>query len=1361
MTGKSRGKKGSRKGRQAEGVERRPVEPERPADSAEPANGPRPGFPVIGIGASAGGLEALKRFFSKMPKRLGMAIVLVPHLDPKHKSMMVELLSKQTDLPVTEANENVLVERDHIYVIPPNRYLSLTDRHFSLVKPEEGRAMAIAIDGFFRSLAADAEERAIGIVLSGTGNYGVAGLREIKIAGGIVLAQDPDTAGFDQMPRAAIAAGVVDSVLPPEDMPRAIIDFAKRFFDRLPGTEAGESDLDSQLISQIGPILKLLHGQTRCDFQYYRKKMILRRVLRRMGLRQIDQLGEYLGYLGDHPEEVVALRKDLLIGVTSFFREQHAFEVLERLVIPKLVQESDGRPVRVWVPACSTGEEAYSLAMLLLEGFAAAKKMPSVQIFATDIDEDSLNVARHGSYLESIVGDVSKQRLQQFFVKVDDHHYRVSKQLRESIVFAAQNLISDSPYSKLDLLSCRNFLIYLESEMQQKLVAMFHFVLNSGGTLVLGQSESIGRSVDLFEPISKSWRVFRRVGASRHDRLEIPIVSQARALGGRLFRTEAPPQPAKSLPHLMQKHLLEDYTPAAVLIDRHFQVLCQNGPLTAYLEFQSGEPSRDLFSLLRQGLRGKVRAAVQRAIQEKARVVDTSAQVKRGDGYVPCTIEVKPVQAPSDHDLLLVSFRDRESSPGETAAGESIAGGPGDAALARQLEDELKSTREELQGAIDDLEGSHGELKASHEEVMSMNEELQSANEELETSKEELQSLNEELTTVNNQLQSKVDELERANNDITNLLASTDIAVVFLDAALRVVRFTPPAVKLLSLLPSDAGRPYGDLSPKFNDPQLLAECRLMLHGKQSADREVWSSAAIDSAPDARQESPPRCYLRRIRPYHAGEKRIEGIVVTLIDITDRIQAEAQIRRFAAVLRDSSDAMLVYDLDGKITAWNGGAQRMYGYTEAEALNMNLCDLVPENLRSTCLDQIRPPNAAAHIESVETQRRTKDGRTLDVWLNAAWLTDEVGKQIALATTERDVTDRKKHLQSLESLTNQLEQQVATRTEELRRNEDRLRAIVDSVADAIITIDQHSSIGTFNRSAQRIFGYAPPEIIGQKIGLLLSSAAGEDADSATRFELLKDNLHDGARELVGRRKDGTTFPAELAVGDLSDGFDLSTIVIRDVSERNELQRQVLQVAEQEQRRIGQDLHDSTQQELSGLGMIAHSLYESLEHASPQAETAARLSEGIGRALENVRHLSRGLVPAEIGAHGLCFALSELAKQTNESGQIDCRFECDENAEVRDQFVATHLYRIAQEAITNVLKHASAQHIVVALETRPNFVTLKVTDDGSGIQSPRDAGKGIGLKVMSYRVGLIGGSLRVEPLPGGGTQIACTAPLR
>jgi two-component system, chemotaxis family, CheB/CheR fusion protein len=657
----------------------------------------RRAFPVVGIGASAGGLEAFKKFFAALPATSGMAFVAVPHLDPTHKSLMVELLARQTTMPVREATQGLAVEPNTIYVIPPGQYLAIHDGRLELTTPDKGRGQPPAIDFFFRSLAADQQERAIGIVLSGTSSQGTQGLKEIKAVGGMVMVQEPSSAEYEQMPRSAIAAGVADYVLPPAAMPAALVKFVQLPYLR--GADAVPLADAQQLLQSV---LSLLRTRTKSDFRGYRKHMLLRRVQRRMGLCHVDDPEKYLQLLRDDSQEVAALHKDLLIGVTAFFREPEAFEVLQQLVIPELIQRADGEtPIRVWVPGCATGEEAYSLAMLLWEGFAAANKAPSLQIFATDRDEEALHAARQGIYLEAISAEVSPERLRRFFVRPDEHHYQANKQLRESVVFAPQNLISDAPFSNLDLISCRNLLIYLEPEVQRKVMGLFHFALRAGGYLVLGPSESVGREMDLFEPISKKWRVFRRLAPARRGLVEFPIIAgEHKPL--KHLRPETTSAPAAGFTQLMQKLLLADFAPAAALINRNFEILSVQGPLANYLEFPPGELTKDLLAMARQGLRVKIRAAVQRAVRDNRSVSDDNARVKRDIKYVPCTITVKPIHEPKEADgLLLVTLVDRAgppaSEPPEQQAGAEGTSATGsaseereEAAVVRQLEYELK-----------------------------------------------------------------------------------------------------------------------------------------------------------------------------------------------------------------------------------------------------------------------------------------------------------------------------------------------------------------------------------------------------------------------------------------------------------------------------------------------------------------------------------------------------------------------------------------------------------------------------------------------------------------------------------------------
>ena len=1423
-------------------------------------------FPVVGIGASAGGLDAFKKFFSAMSPDSGMAFVLIPHLDPSHRSLMVELLSRQTAMNVREAADGMPVEPNGVYIIPPNKYLSISKGQLRLTGPTERRGLPTALDGFFRSLAADQQEKAIGIVLSGTGSHGTPGLKEIKAVGGMIMAQDPETAEYDQMPQSAINTGLVDYVLPPEKMPEALIKYARQPYLRAPEpTPPAEAAAE-----QIAPVLDLLRTRSRYDFRCYRKNMLNRRIQRRMGICQIDAVPAYVAFLREHPEEITALYRDLLIGVTSFFREPEAFQTLQQQVIPELVERQSGEiPVRVWVPACATGEEAYSIAILLLEQFAAIKKSVNVQIFASDVDEESLEVARRGIYAASAISELSPERIKQFFVKTDESHYQVTKQLRESLIVTRQNVISDAPFSRLDLISCRNLLIYLEPELQQKVLSLFHFALNEQGALLLGCSESIGQHTDLFEPVSKKWRVYRRIGPGRRDLVQVPIVAGADRRV-RIPNNEPSLRAKGGFAELMQKLLLDRYAPAAVLINRKYEVLSFFGRTTDYLELPTGEPTRDLMSLARQGLRTKIRAACHKVLSGGDTVAVLEARLPRNGVSVVCTITVSLLHEPKEVDgLLLVAFQDRVAEV--PPSGPQALATDDESAVVRQLEYEVETTREDLQSTIE-------ELQSSNEEVMSMNEELQSANEELETSKEELQSFNEELSTVNSQLQDKVEELERANNDFRNLLTSTEIATVFLDTDLRIRRFTPATAQLLNLIETDIGRPIRDFALRFTDQTLLQDTGQVLDKLTPVETEIHSEEG-------------RCYLRRILPYRTADNRIEGVALTFVDITKRIQAEAESRRLATVLRDSNDAILLLDLEGRITAWNRGAAQLYGYSEAEALKLNIGGLVPEDKRAEQEELLQRIARGEEITSFESRRVAQDGRLIDAWSTIARLTDDRGHPVAIALTDRDITERKQKEAEIRQLTVELEERVKQRTAELEisntqlqkserqfrtladnvpalfsyidagqqyrfatrqyeeffkiptqkvigmtvrellgdgpydvvrphilealagkrveyeaeielpdgrhvmqlkyvpevdehgsvlgffglvqdmterklseealaEKERRLRAIVDTAADAIITIGERGEIDTFNPAAERMFGYSRAEAIGQNVKMLMPSPHREEHDGylARYLETGESRIIGVGREAIARRKDGSTFPIDLSVSRFHDGTqDLFTGVIRDLSERKALLHELLMIANERQREIGQDLHDSVGQKLTGLAMLAGSLAESLKEHSPEdVKAASRIATGIGNALQQIRKLSKGLLPVEVDAEGLRAALAELAETTAHDSGVKCVFDCDGPVPVENNESATHLYRIAQEAVTNALKHGAPRKVTISLAGDDTRIILSIRDDGKGISSGDSQATGLGLKTMQYRAALIGAHLSIAPVKGRGTLVTC-----
>jgi len=930
-------------------------------------------FPVVGIGSSAGGLEVLKKLLAATPADSGIAYVAVPHLDPAHASLLVPLLAKCTVMPVAEVQDGTRIEPDHVYVIPPNRLLTVRGGGLYLTEPIEAQAAYVSIDWFLQSLAEDQHELAICIILSGTGSHGTAGLRAIEANGGAVFVQDPATAEFPQMPECAIATGLVDDVLPVERMPAAVLEYCRSI-----GLTGGAGVGQPAESGNLDQILALLNDKTTVDFRSYRRNTLLRRTRRRMSLARINAMPEYLAYLREHDGEVNLLAKDFLISVTRFFREPDAFKFLETTVIPDLVRrKTEGQTVRVWVPGCATGEEAYSIGMLLLEQLSAAKNRCAVKVFATDVDEAALRLARAGIYPASISSDVPAARLERFFRRLGEHSWQVGKQLRESVVFAPQDLVGDPPFSRLDLISCRNLLIYLQPELQEKLIATFHLMLNEEGYLLLGPSETVGRHAELFEPLSTRWRVYRRrSGLARPAALNaLALPATARTLAAHRLLSVSRPQHQR-VAELTQRMLLAEYAPASVLTNLQGEILFFHGATPRYLDLPSGKPTFDLLEIAREGLRSSLRTALKSVARDERTVIVDDARVRREGGEFPVRVAVRPVAAaPGAERLLLITFEDVQEQSTRPRRVEAAD----DDSPVRQLESELTSVREESETMI--------------EEMQSLNEELQSSNEELETSKEELQSLNEELTTSNAQLNEKVSELEQANNDMANLIGSIDQPTLCLDREFRIRWFTPSSGRLWNLLPSDVGRLFTDIAPKLDDRSLLGDAQQVLQTSQAIEKQIKGER-------------DQWWLRKILPYLTPDKQMKGVVISFTDVSTIVQAAAQGQRLAAVLLNSNDAVLVVDLEGRITGWNRGATRMYGYSEAEALQLSIGALAPETLRSDEIAVWKRQREGQLLDSRETQRLAKDGTVLDIWLTTTTLRDQTGSATAIVSTERDIT-------------------------------------------------------------------------------------------------------------------------------------------------------------------------------------------------------------------------------------------------------------------------------------------------------------------------------------------------------------------
>ncbi|MBU0545201.1 MAG: PAS domain-containing protein [Proteobacteria bacterium] len=841
-------------------------------------------FPIAGIGASAGGLEALEAFLGNVPAKSGMAFVIVQHLDPTHKGIMVELLQRSTSMTVAQVKDRMKVEPDYVYVIPPNKDLSILHGKLHLLDPTTPRGLRLPIDYFFRSMADDRQDLSIGVILSGMGSDGTLGLRAIKEKAGVVFVQAPASAKFDGMPRSAIDAGLADVIAPVEELPGRMIAYIKH----PPLVARDKVSLESKSQSALEKVFILLRTQTGHDFSLYKKSTVYRRIERRMGLHQIDRIAAYVRFLQENPQETELLFKELLIGVTSFFRDPEIWEQLKGKVIPELLTaHPTGGIFRAWITGCSTGEEAYSLAIIFKETLEEVKPAGnfSLQIFATDLDKDAIDKARAGIYPANIAADVSPARLRRFFVQ-EEPGLRVGKEIREMVIFASQNLIMDPPFTKLDFLVCRNLLIYLTPELQKKILPLFHYSLNPGGILFLGSAETIGVFTDLFAPLDGKNRIYRRIGNTLvGEPIEFPSAFFPSQQGE---MTKAVAQkPAPNLQSLADQLILQEYAPAAALTNDKGDILYISGRTGKYLEPAAGKVNWNLFVMAREGLRYELTGAFQKAIAKKDPITIRKVKVKTDGGVQVVDVSIRSITEPAAlRGMVLTVFTDVATPPEVKAPGKHRKTSAQNSRMV-ELERELEQARHELQTTREEMQTSQEELKSMNEELQSTNEELQSTNEELTTSKEEMQSMNEELQTVNNELQAKVNEFSSINNDMKNLLDSTDIATLFLDEKLKVRRFTTRISQIIKLIPGDAGRPVTDIASDLRYPELADDAQEVLRTLVFVEKQI---AAKDG----------RWFQVRIMPYRTLENRIDGLVITFMEITTSKRLEAELRKTQAAL-----------------------------------------------------------------------------------------------------------------------------------------------------------------------------------------------------------------------------------------------------------------------------------------------------------------------------------------------------------------------------------------------------------------------------------------------------------------------------
>ncbi len=942
----------------------------------------KPSMPVVGIGASAGGLEALEELFEHMPAETGMAFVVVTHQHPGHTSLLPELLGKETEMPVVEAADGTKLQPNHVYVGPPGGHLAILGGTLHRMEADAKTAPRLPIDYFFRSLAEDQKERAICIVLSGTGTDGTLGLKAIKGDSGMAMVQQPQSAKYAGMPSSAIATGLADYVLPPTAMPNRLIAYAKGPYL---ATAKADSEVPSVPAEPMQKIFVLLRGRTGHDFSAYKSNTIHRRIERRMNVHQINNPNQYVRYLQENPHEIDVLFKELLISVTNFFRDAEAWSALGAHLKKLLRSRPDNYTVRAWVPGCATGEEAFSLAIVLRECMDALNRHIDVQVFGTDLDADAIETARAGRYPEGIAVDVSPARLERYFTH-DDGAYRIRKEIREMVVFAPQNVIRDPPFTKLDVLCCRNLLIYLNSDLQRRLLPIFHYALKPDGLLFLGPSETVGTFTDLFETFDKRWKVFRRKESVSALRAlpEIPAQPLTGDEGAAAPTAGAPYIKEAHVSTLIERLLLGRFAPASVVVNPRGDIVYIHGRTGAYLEPAAGQPRNNVLEMAREGLQFDLAAALRECVRIGAEVTREDVRVKANGEFVRVNLTVAPISEPeSIRGLLLVTFRPAPPVSAELADSErSRKPVDEDEGRIGQLEKELRYLKESQQTTLEELETSNEELKSTNEELQSTNEELQSTNEELETSKEEMQSLNEELTTVNAELQSKLDDLSQANDDMQNLLNSTDIATVFLDADLNIKRFTDRAKRLVMLRPTDVGRPISELASKLKVDDLAANCAGVLKTLVSKEDEV-------------ETHDGGCYLMRIMPYRTAENVIDGVVLTFVDIGRLKASERAIAYFQGIVDTVREPLLVLDGQLHVVSANRSFYRAFQtsakQTEGELIyELGIGQWDVPRLREL-LEEILPKNEEFENYEVEAEI-PKLGRRV-VLLNARRLQQTAG--------------------------------------------------------------------------------------------------------------------------------------------------------------------------------------------------------------------------------------------------------------------------------------------------------------------------------------------------------------------------------
>ncbi len=1006
-------------------------------------------FPIVGIGASAGGLEAFEQFFKNMPNDSGMAFVVIQHLDPTRKGILPELLQRFTEMEVIAVTDRLKINPNCVYVIPSNKSMSVLHGLLYLFKPIETHGLRLPIDFFFRSLADDRQQQSVGIVLSGMGSDGSLGLKAIKEKGGIVLVQEPKSAKFDSMPRNAIKATIPDFIDPATDLPNKLLHIDKRG-TRKSGTATTQKDNTS-----LQKIIILLRDQTGNDFSQYKENTIYRRIDRRMGIHQITNMGSYVRYLRENPTEIEILFKELLIGVTNFFRDAAVWDHLKEKVFPKLFTGlEDGHILRAWVPACSTGEEAFSLAIIFKEALEKAKleKKISLHIFATDLDSGAIEEARKGIYLNNIAADVSASRLSRFFIKIGKT-YKVITEIREMVVFAPQNIIKDPPFTKLDILSCRNMLIYMGRDLQEKLISLFHYSLNKKGILILGSAETYGDSKDLFTIINSKYHIYQSTGAKKtHGLSNFPsaFVHSKKNITENIALNKMP----DNIQTLTDNLLLQKFSPASTLVTKEGDILYLTGNTGKYLTPAAGKASMNIFTMAREGLQEKLPIAFGKATNNYDEVVLHMVKIGTNGGSIVVDVTLQQIEKPlALKGRIMVLFTDVPFDKQKTTSNKKTKASTTSALQIKSAE-EIQRLNEELQTTREEMQTSHEELKSTNEELQSSNEEMQSTNEELTTSKEEMQSLNEELNSLNAELQSKIENAERNESDINNLLNSSEIATLFLDKKFKIRQYTVHATKIFKLIHSDIGRDFTDLKNSLNYPEILDDAKEVLRTLVFTEKTI---STIDG----------HYFTIRIMPYRTLEDRIDGLVLTFIDVTKPTLLEAKLLKIKKQYEDLFNSMvemfqiieLIYDSNGKAYDYyfrdvNPAFEKLVGKTKKQLLNKRARDIfkIIEDYWIKTYDKVIKTGKPVSFENY--------GGELDKYYRVnAWKASD--NRIAITFT--DITERKRA------------ENVVLETQRV------LKSLINKVPSVVLALSSAGEVIEFNPEAEKVFGRNRIEVLGK----------------------------------------------------------------------------------------------------------------------------------------------------------------------------------------------------------------------------------------------------------------------------------------